>query len=141
MIVEVLIECVIVVTFAVIGLALMMAGYFIVDVLTPGKLHEQVWVHRSKNAATLVASNLFAVALIVCAAIYTSEDDFALGVVTTLIYGVIGLLAMGLSFVIIDALTPGKLRDVVNEVQLHPATWVSASAHVSIALIMCFALL
>lgn len=138
---NVVVEGGIVLAYAVVGVALMLAGYLIVDALTPGKLHQQVWVEKSKNATLLVGSNLLGVSIIVCAAIFASADDFLTGLVSTLVYGLIGLVAMGLSFVLIDALTPGKLRDIVNEADLHPATWVSACAHFGISLIMSAALL
>ena len=127
--------------YAVIGLLLMMAGFFIVDLLTPGKLRTLLWEERSKNAALLVGSKALGVSIIVCAAIYASAHDLLAGLVSTLVYGVMGIVVMAVSFLLIDLFTPGKLGDLVHDPELHPATWVSAATHLGVALIIIVALL
>lgn len=141
MLMEILIESGIVLTYAVSGLILMLVGYGMIDLLTPGKLHVLLWENRSKNAAVLVASGLAGVSIIVIAAIRASSDDLVLGIITTLSFGIMGIVLMGLSFLLIDALTPGKLGDIVESSELHPEVWVNATAHLGIAGIMAAALL
>ncbi|MCT1551450.1 MULTISPECIES: DUF350 domain-containing protein [Brevibacterium] len=123
------------------GILLMFVGYFVVDLLTPGKLHVILWEQKSPNAAVLVASDLLGVAIIVIAAIRASADDLGAGIVTTLLFGIIGIILMAVSFLLIDALTPGKRGDIVHASTLHPEVWVNASAHIGIAGIMAAALL
>ncbi|MBQ1046857.1 DUF350 domain-containing protein, partial [Micromonospora sp. C72] len=55
--------------YGVVGVVLMAVGYVLVDVATPGKLHELIWVERNRNAAVLLSSNLIGVGTIVVAAI------------------------------------------------------------------------
>ncbi len=141
MLISLLIESGIVLSYALSGLVLMLIGYFVVDLLTPGKLHVILWEQRSKNAAVLVASDLLAVAIIVIAAIRASADDLALGIISTLVFGLIGIILMGLSFLLINGLTPGNSGDLVHSDRLHPEVWVNASAHIGIAGIMAAALL
>ncbi|MBM6591225.1 DUF350 domain-containing protein [Brevibacterium sp. RIT 803] len=141
MLAELFLEIGIVLSYAVSGLALMLVGYFVVDLLTPGKLHVILWEQKSRNAAVLVASDLAGVAIIVIAAIRASSDDFLFGIISTLVFGLVGIILMALSFLLIDAFTPGKLGDIVNADQLHPEVWVNATAHVGIAGIMAAALL
>lgn len=141
MILALLVECGIVLSYAVAGLLLMVIGYGVVDLLTPGKLHELLWVERSKNGAILVASNLFGVAIIAATAITASADHFVWGLISTFAYGLIGVGIMALSFLVIDALTPGKLGDMVHGETVHPEIWVNVSAHLGIALVMAAALL
>ncbi|RBP63423.1 uncharacterized protein DUF350 [Brevibacterium sanguinis] len=141
MLISLLLESGIVLSYALSGLVLMLIGYFVVDLLTPGKLHVLLWEQRSKNAAVLVASDLLAVAIIVIAAIRASADDLALGIISTLVFGLIGIVLMGLSFLLINALTPGTSGDLVHSDRLHPEVWVNASAHIGIAGIMAAALL
>ncbi|TSI16878.1 DUF350 domain-containing protein [Brevibacterium aurantiacum] len=141
MLAELFLEIGIVLSYAVSGLALMLIGYFVVDLLTPGKLHVILWEQKSRNAAVLVASDLAGVAIIVIAAIRASSDDFLFGIISTLVFGLVGIILMALSFLLIDAFTPGKLGDIVNADQLHPEVWVNATAHVGIAGIMAAALL
>lgn len=141
MIVPLLIDSGVVLAFAVAGLLLMLVGYGVIDLITPGKLHELLWTQRSRTAAILVASNLLGVSIIVAAAIQASVTDLLWGVVSTLVYGLIGIVIMAVSFLIVDALTPGRLGETVRSDSIHPAVWVNASAHLGIAVIMASALL
>lgn len=126
--------------FAVVGSALMLAGYLLTDALTPGKLSELIWRERNANAATLVSANLLSVGIIVFTAIRSSNDGFVDGLVSTAVFGVVGLVFMAVSFLVLDALTPGKLGALVTHPQRHPAVWVSASAHLATALMMSAAI-
>jgi hypothetical protein len=47
---------------------------------------------------------------------------------------------MGVSFVLVDAITPGRLGDVLTEPVLHPAAWVTASVHVAVGGIIAAAI-
>ncbi|GAB3449148.1 hypothetical protein GCM10027570_23340 [Streptomonospora sediminis] len=126
--------------YGALGIVLMVIGYLIVDVLTPGKLHELVWVQRNRNASLLLASNLLGVAIVVATAIYVSTGGLIVGLSGAAIYGLIGLLLMGLSFLLIDVLTPGKLGEMLTGDETHPAAWVNAAAHVAIALMVAAAI-
>ncbi|GAA1870764.1 DUF350 domain-containing protein [Brevibacterium marinum] len=141
MLAELLLEIGIVLSYAVSGLVLMLIGYFVVDLLTPGRLHVILWEKKSKNAAILVASDLLSVAIIVIAAIRASADDLLLGIISTLVFGLVGIVLMALSFLLIDAFTPGRLGDMIKPDEFHPEVWVNSSAHVGIAGIMAAALL
>lgn len=141
MLLSLLIESGIVLSYALIGLLLMLVGYFVVDLLTPGKLHELLWEERSKNAAILVSSNLLAVAIIVATAIRASADDFLMGLLTTFVFGLLGIVLQALSFLIINLLTPGSHAQMVHEEHVQPAAWVSAAAYIGISLIMASAIL
>lgn len=126
--------------FGVVGLALMAAGFAVVDALTPGKLRDLIWVERRLGASVLTASNLVGVAAIVTTAIATSHDDFTRGIISTIVYGLIGLLLMAISFVVVDKLTPGKLGEELCAEGFHPALWVNVAAHIGVAAIVCAAI-
>ncbi|SCF46313.1 protein of unknown function (DUF350) [Micromonospora matsumotoense] len=126
--------------YGVVGVVLMAIGYVLVDVATPGKLHELIWTERNRNAALLLASNLAGVGTIVVAAIAASEDDFLLGLVGAAAYGIVGLVIMALAFVLLDALTPGKLGELLVDPQPHPAVWVSAVVHLATGAIIAAAI-
>ncbi|MBO4159615.1 DUF350 domain-containing protein [Micromonospora antibiotica] len=126
--------------YGVVGVVLMAIGYVLVDVATPGKLHELIWTERNRNAALLLTSNLAGVGIIVVAAIAASEDDFLLGLVGSAAYGIVGLVIMALAFVLLDALTPGKLGTLLVDQQPHPAVWVSAMVHLATGAIIAAAI-
>ncbi|WP_010308348.1 DUF350 domain-containing protein [Saccharopolyspora spinosa] len=125
------------VAYGVIGVAMMALGYVLVDLATPGKLRDLIWVHRNPNAALLLVSGLLGVGIILTTAIAASANDLIAGLIGTLAYGILGLVLMSLSFLLV---TPGKLGDELASPNIHPATWVSATAHVVIAVIIAAAI-
>jgi uncharacterized membrane protein YjfL (UPF0719 family) len=128
-------------TYGLVGLVLMAVGFALVDALTPGNLREQVWVERNRNAAVLLASNLIGVGAIVATAIAASEDDWGAGLVSTVAYGLLGLVLMGLSFLVIDSVTPGGRGAVMAEETLHPAVIVNAASHLAVAAIVAVSII
>ncbi|MBQ1054623.1 DUF350 domain-containing protein [Micromonospora sp. C32] len=127
--------------YGVVGVVLMAVGYVLVDVATPGKLHELIWVERNRNAAVLLSSNLIGVGTIVVAAIVASADDFRLGLIGAGAYGILGLVIMAVAFVLLDAATPGKLGELLVDPQPHPAVWVSATVHLATGAIIAAAII
>lgn len=128
------------VAYSVIGIVLMVLGFFIVDWLTPGKLGELIWTQRNRNAALLLSSNLVGVGLIVVGAIWASDGNLVEGVVSTFVFGVIGLGAMAVAFLILDLITPGKLGALVVDEEPHPAVWVSSAMHLALGGVIAMAL-
>ncbi len=124
-----------------VGIVMMALGFVVVDLLTPGKLRDQIWVERNRDAAILLASNVLGVSIIVVAAIFASEDSLGAGLLSTVIYSVIGLVAMAVSFLLLDAMTPGKLGELMTSHEPHPAVWVSAAMHIGIGLVIAAALI
>jgi hypothetical protein len=125
------------IVFGLLGIGLMALGFVLVDLLTPGKLRMLIWVDKNPNAALLLAANQLGIAAIVFTAIFTSYDDFGQGLLSTLIFGIIGIAVMGFAFVVLDWLTPGKLGDVICTPERHPGAMVSAASHFGAALIVC----
>ena len=127
-------------TYGLVGLVLMALGFVLVDVLTPGNLREQVWVQRNRNAAILLASNLLGVGIIVATAIAASQGNWGEGLLSTAAYGILGLVLMGVSFVVLDAVTPGKLGEMLMQEQANPAVYVNAASHISVSAIVAVAI-
>jgi uncharacterized membrane protein YjfL (UPF0719 family) len=125
------------IVFGLVGIGLMAVGYLLVDLLTPGKLRDLIFVERNPNAGLLLAANQLGIALIVFTAIFTSYDSFGQGLASTVIFGIIGIAIMGAAFVVLDMLTPGKLGEVICAPERHPAALVSAASHFGAALIIC----
>jgi uncharacterized membrane protein YjfL (UPF0719 family) len=125
------------IVFGLVGIGLMAVGYLLVDVLTPGKLRDLIFVDRNPNAGLLLAANQLGIALIVFTAIFTSYDSFGQGLASTVIFGIIGIAIMGVAFLVLDMITPGKLGEVICVPERHPAAIVSAASHFGAALIIC----
>ena len=127
--------------FGVVGVVLMGVGYGLVDLATPGKLHELIWAERNRNAALLLTSNLLGVGIIVVAAIFASDNDFTLGLVGAAAYGIVGLVIMAAAFLLLDAVTPGRLGELLVDPEPHPAVWVSAAVHLATGAIIAAAII
>jgi hypothetical protein len=125
------------IVFGLVGIGLMAVGFVLIDVLTPGKLRDLIWTDRNPNAALLLASNQLGIALIVFTAIFTSYDTFGQGVASTVIFGLVGIVVMGLAFLVLDWMTPGKLGDVICTPERHGGALVSAASHFGAAMIVC----
>ncbi|MGH4025549.1 MAG: DUF350 domain-containing protein [Pseudonocardiaceae bacterium] len=126
--------------FSAVGLVLMALGFVLIDLLTPGNLREQIWLHRNRNATVLVSSNLLGVGIIVATAIAASDGNVGEGLLSTGAYGLLGLVLMGLSFLVLDAVTPGKLGAILVEEKPHPAVYVNGASHIAVSAIVAVAI-
>lgn len=124
-----------------VGLAMILLGFILVDLLTPGRLRDLIWVERNYNAAVLVATGFVAQGIIVVAAIWASADDFTEGLVTTIAYSIVGLIVSTLVFLLADALTPSNLRRDIVHAEPHPASWVIGTLRVVVSGIIALAII
>ncbi|WP_228981197.1 DUF350 domain-containing protein [Streptomyces sp. DH12] len=118
------------------GLVLLILGILLVDVLTPGNLRRLVWEQRNRNGSLLLSSALLGVGGIVFTSIWTTYDDFGKGLVSTAVFGLLGLVMMAVAFVVVDAITPGRLGALLVEPEPHPAVWVTASCNIAVSAIV-----
>jgi len=91
------------------------------------------------NAAVLAATALLSLGLILWFAIFFTGAGWD-GLDDAFIYGIVGVGAQAVGFVVLDALTPGKLGVICEEAKLHPAALVSAAVQIATALIVCASL-
>lgn len=121
-----------------VSLAIMAAGFAMVDVLTPGHLRTQV--SDNLNAALLVAGKLVAVGIIVMGAVLTSPDDLDEGLVQAVLYGITGIVVSSIAFLLLDLALPVKLRELVQEAEFDPASVVAVGSEVAVALVIAASL-
>ncbi|MDQ3676694.1 MAG: DUF350 domain-containing protein [Actinomycetota bacterium] len=122
-----------------VGLGVLLVGFFVVDLLTPGSLGEQV-MDGNMNAAVLAASSLLSLGLILWFAIFFTGSGWD-GLDEAAIFGAVGVAAQAVGFLLLDLLTPGNLSVVcLGGHKLHPATVVSAALQFAVALVVCASL-
>jgi uncharacterized membrane protein YjfL (UPF0719 family) len=145
--------------YGAVGIGLMAVGYLVVEVTTPGRLGHQIWAERNRGAGLILAAKLLGVGAIVTTAILSSENGLAEGLVSTLVYGALGIALMTAAFFLLDLFTPGKLGAVlvgeehtpaggvetaetpaVADGLLHPACWVVAATDLATAAIVAAAI-
>lgn len=119
-----------------VGLIMLVIGGFVIDVLIPGKLREQIWIERNLNGAVFLSSAIFALAIIVAVSIRSASDDLVVGMIDTAAYSLFGIFVFSVTFLVIDVLTPGKLGDTLIEDRFHPAVIVSSVANIAIAIVI-----
>ncbi|MFD5270254.1 DUF350 domain-containing protein [Streptomyces sp. NPDC058335] len=132
--------------YGVVGVAVMAVGFIALDLVTPGKLFHVVWVDRNRGAAVLLGSQSIAVGLVIMEAIRASESEEGLGygLMSTLLYGLAGVLVMTLVGIVIGHLTPGQMGAVAlddsSDGRPHPAAWVQAGMYLGTAFMVGAAL-
>lgn len=126
--------------FFAVGVAVLAAGFAMLDALTPGNLRHQVYVEKNPNAALLLGANHLSLAIIVVTAIMTSSDGFAQGLADSLVYGVVGVVLQAAALAIMNVLLPGRLVALVAEPRMCGAAWAVAVTLFSVGLVNAAAL-
>ncbi len=117
-----------------VGLAILVAGFFVIDALTPGKLGKQV-VEGNPNAAVLTGATIVSLGLVLWFAIYFTGAGWD-GLGDVLVFGLVGVAVQGIGFFVLDLITPGKLGEELMQTTYHRATTVSASVQFAVALVV-----
>ncbi len=126
--------------YGLVGIVLLVIGFFVIDLLTPGKLGRLLCEDRNRNAGVLVASGLLAIGLIVTSAIIASEGDLAQGLGQSAGYGLVGIILLGVAFVVVDIITPGRLGETVTGDRHEPMVYVLAASLISVGGIVAAAI-
>ncbi|MDT5076245.1 MAG: hypothetical protein QOJ80_882 [Mycobacterium sp.] len=108
------------------GVVILIAGFAMVDALTPGRLRRQVFVERRPNAVVVTAATDVALTLVIVSAIVASSDKLGQGLVDTLVYGLVGVALQGVALVVLEAVVPGHYRNIIDAEQFHPASIAAA---------------
>ncbi|WP_067180256.1 DUF350 domain-containing protein [Microtetraspora niveoalba] len=125
--------------YAVLGVLLLVAGFYAVDLATPGRLSRLIREERNPNAAALAASGLVAVGLIVAASIWSSGGALREGLIATLVFGLVGIAVQTIAMIVFDRVVGIPVRTLLGEATLQPATILLSATHVVIGLITAVA--
>ncbi len=120
-----------------VGIALLVLGFFVLDLLTPGHLGRHIYEHRSVNAAITLSAGFLGQGAIVFASIWTNATSgFGQALLYTVVFGVLGVVLQAVAFVVLDLITPGRLGEHLTEPVFHPASLVSAAVQLAVAVII-----
>ena len=111
-----------------VAVVLLGLGFLVLDLLSPGRLSVVIMNDRNRNAARVASAGMLGLAIVVGTSVLTTHDDFVAGLVTTAVFGLVGVLLQAAVFVILDRLTPGKLGDVVCDPDDHPGSYLIAAS-------------
>ncbi|KUH85305.1 MULTISPECIES: DUF350 domain-containing protein [unclassified Mycobacterium] len=110
----------------IVGVAVLAAGFAMADLLTPGNLRRLVFVERRPNAVAVASGMYAALAIVVISAIVASANELGQGLVDATVYGLVGVVLQGLALVVLEAVVPGRFRDLIAEERLHPGAVATA---------------
>ena len=126
--------------YGLVGIVLLALGFKMMDALTPGHLGRQLCEDRNRNAGIIVSAAMLAIGIIVTSAIIASDGDLEKGLGQSAGFGLLGIGLLGVAFVVIDLLTPGKLGDILMGDEHEPMVYVTGAALLSIGGIVAAAI-
>jgi uncharacterized membrane protein YjfL (UPF0719 family) len=110
----------------VVGVIILVLGFAMVDMLTPGRLRSQVFLERRPNAVIVTAATDVSLTLVIVSAIVASSDKLGQGLLDTLVYGLVGVALQGVALVVLEAVVPGHYRTIIDAERFHPASIAAA---------------
>jgi uncharacterized membrane protein YjfL (UPF0719 family) len=120
-----------------VGIALLVLGFYVLDLLTPGHLGRHIYEDRSVNAALTLSAGFLGQGAIVFASIWTNATSgFGRALLYTVVFGVLGVVLQAVAFLVLDLITPGRLGEHLVQAAFHPASLVSAAVELAVALIV-----
>ena len=148
-------------SFSLVGIAVLVLGFAALDLVTPGRLRQLVWIEHNRNAVLLTTSMVIGLAIVlVCSVIDTELLELWRALLYTVAYTVLAIAVMMWSFVLIDWLTPGKLGTLLFDgaprsdetpddavttghraADEHPAGWITAAVFLAIGAVIGITLL
>jgi hypothetical protein len=78
--------------YAVVGLVLMLVGFYSIDLATPGPLRKELDGGKP-NAVIVAAAGMISMALIVVLAIFASSGKLLEGLISAAVFGLVGIVA------------------------------------------------
>jgi uncharacterized membrane protein YjfL (UPF0719 family) len=130
-----------IVVYAIIGLGLMVLGFFAIDLTTVGKLRQLVREEKP-NASFITAAGLMGMGLVVVTAIWSvAATDIWSGIVTTIVYGVVGIVAQTFAVRFLEIATGVETNVTLVRDDFDFDSFIIAGAHLGIGLIVAVSIL
>ncbi|MFD1151179.1 DUF350 domain-containing protein [Saccharothrix hoggarensis] len=125
--------------YAIVGLVLMVFGFYAIDWTTPGKLSALVR-GGAPNAVIVTSAGLVSMALIVVVAIWSAAGKLDEGLLSALIFGFVGIIVQVLAVRLLEWVTRLDIGSLIESDRFAPASAVVAAAHVALGLVVAVAI-
>jgi hypothetical protein len=129
-----------IVLYAIVGVVLVLLGFYAVDITTPGKLNQMVRA-GAPNAVAVTAAGMVSMALIVVTAIWVSGGRLAEGLLNTLIYGLVGIVVQVAGVRVLEYVTGIQIGRVLQAERFAPSAAVVSAAHVALGMVVAVAII
>jgi uncharacterized membrane protein YjfL (UPF0719 family) len=136
--------------YAITAGVLLVVAYYVLDMITPGHLGRRLRgeskkdaeggeVAPSQSAGVIVGAWMISNALVLFTAIWTNgQSDLGTALLWTLAFGALGIVLNTAMFFTVEALTPGRLREIVcTPGPVRPLAVFAASVSLAVAAIVC----
>ena len=110
----------------VVGMAVLIVGFFVVDLLTPGKLRQLVFIDRRPNAVVVAGAMYIALTTVIVTAIVNSYSQLGQGLIGVAVYGLMGVILLGIALLTMHLVIPGDFHEHVDDPELHPGSFAVA---------------
>lgn len=126
--------------YALLGLLLILIGFWAVDITTPGPLNRMV---RAGNPGSVIvtASGMVGMAFVIVTAISVSSGTLLEGLLQTLIFGLVGIIAQVLAVRVIEWVTGIDVGATLKSQTLLPQAFVIAAAQLAIGTVVAVAII
>src|ERR1700684_1468313 len=98
-------------SYFLVGTAVLILGFIVVAVLTPGKLRQLVFIDRRPNAVMLACANYIALAAVIISAITNSYSQLGQGLVGVAVFGLIGVVLQGIALLTLHFVITGDFHE------------------------------
>lgn len=129
-----------IVLYAIVGVVLLLVGFYAVDLTTPGKLNELVRA-GAPNAVAVTAAGMVSMAFIIVTAIWVSGGRLSEGLLNALIYGLLGIVVQVAGVRVLEYVTGIDIGAVIQAEERMPAATVVSSAHLALGLVVAVAII
>ncbi|MFE3443791.1 DUF350 domain-containing protein [Nocardia sp. NPDC059180] len=126
--------------YAIVGLVLMVIGFYGIDLTTPGKLRTLV-VEGRPNAIVVTAAGMISMAFIVVLAIFAAAGKLVEGLIAALVFGLVGIIAQIISVRVLEKAIGIDIGAVLHADQFAIEALIVAAAHFALGLVVAFAIL
>ncbi|OBI84839.1 DUF350 domain-containing protein [Mycobacterium sp. 1245805.9] len=109
-----------------VGMAVLLVGFYVVDWLTPGKLRQLVFIDRRPNAVVVAGAMYISLTVVIITAIVNSYSQLAQGLLGVAVYGLMGVILLGIALLAMHLLIPGDFHEHIDEPTLHPGSFAVA---------------
>jgi hypothetical protein len=129
-----------IVLYAIVGLVLMVMGFYAIDFTTPGPLRKMVDAGKP-NAIIVAAAGIVSMALIVVLAIYASSGKLAEGLVGSAIFGLVGIVAQVVMMRIATMVIGIDMDVLFNSDEFNYESLMVAAAQFALGIVVAVAIL
>jgi uncharacterized membrane protein YjfL (UPF0719 family) len=121
--------------YAVVGVVLMLAGFYAIDFTTPGKLSALIRTGKP-NAVIVTASGMLSMAFIIVIVIANSANDLTAGLIQSIVFGLIGIIAQVLAVRLLEWTTRLDVGETIESDTFAPASIVVTAVHLALGLVV-----